>query len=1013
MIKKNLKRLFFVMVFIILCSIFWILAYLFNASENLPNIQDIDKIKLLEKSLITDRNGVILKEIYEENRENIQFKDMGENWVNAIIATEDKNFWDNKGVDVVGIVRSAFNNLFIKIKVAPYLSKIGIWTTRYMWGSTITQQVIKNYMLTNEKSIKRKTNEILLAVKLQKFLGEEIEKEFGQLSVLEKNKKIKEKILEMYSNYIFLWNNNYGIEVASNNYFNKKTKDLSILEASILASIPRWPSKYNPITNPKDTINETNFYKVVYFEYLFKKNTGKNLLEVMSETRDIMENQELFIVKIKDFKSKNQELFTYLKSPTIEEWFATFARQDIIEELKERIKTENIFDFFKANRGILLAELWFEYTPWRKDLVLEAMFDNWYITKKQLEEAVYESIWYTIKPKPKRIRASHFSLYVQDFIEKNFSPELLKKGIIVRTTLDYNLQKIAQESANLSIENKEKYDANNYAMIYTDRKGGVQAYVGSIDFYNKEIEGENDMVQAKRQVGSIIKPLIYSKLMEDKPFWPETPVVDETMQQIGVTANNSDGNFMWIIPIKTALGNSRNIPAIKAFLEVGGEKVVKPFLKNIGLESLSDENAYGWALGIGAGENKMIEMAQAFSYLATKEWAYKINPIISIKDNNWKIIYQNPVYLKGKNKGHIRLDENFSVSEEKISKGVKYLIWSILSDKTNFPSWWVKLFNIKNLNIAVKSGTTNMKDKKGNNVPRDWWFIAYNPEGVAIFWWWNTNGKAMNKKAYWTFMHQKSTYNFFDKMVNTPKDFEKEKGTIQFKEDDNLNIENIFEKDFTQSLNKEEVQSIKIDKLSGKIIGDTDDKNQISNNLIKKWLKLHSWWKTSILNVNILNTCKFDWSEEDLFFPFKINDFNVNIYITFNQKEGVHYTSEYEIENLINSYKDKLILTEEKKLNDPVANEEFQEIEATIAEEEQPQEETSSNKTTDFPQQNKKIDFFVKISANKLYNIETVWEVDKKLNRNILYNSEGKEVKDVPELTCEKYYQEKIPSLVQ
>ena len=1018
---------------------FWFWLYLFNLYSKLPEIEDIDKISLLEKSLITDRNWIVLKELFEENREKVVFSNMSNNWVNAIISTEDKNFWDNNGIDVFGIVRSAANNLFIKIKVAPYLSKIWIGTTRYMWGSTITQQVIKNYMLTNERSFKRKINEIILAIKLQEYLSKEIKKENPNLTKLETEKRVKEKILEMYSNYIFLWNNNYGIESASNFYFNKKAKDLSLLEASILAAIPRWPGKYNPITNKKETIADIDFNKEKYTAHLFEKYNNSNELNSVLENTP-HQNPTLFFNKVKEIKKQNQWKFTWIKEDTFDQWLLTGIYKELENEILNMKWNKDIFDFFKDNKE--LEKIGFSYIPWRKDLVLESMYKNWYIQKEEMEKAVLESISFQVISNRKPIRAAHFDLYVEKFIEKYFDKDLLKKGIIVRTTLDYNLQKVAQNAISNNTGILHKYGANNSSLIHVDNKWGIQAYVGSLDFYNKEIEGENDMLQAKRQVGSIIKPLVYALLFNKKPFGAETPVLDENISSLGVTAKNSDGGYSWLIPIKRALWNSRNIPAIKAFFELGGEKELKPFLKQIGLESLIDWNDYWWSLWIGAGEVKPFEMAQAFSYLINKEGSYKLNPIISIQNNQWEIIYQNPIYLKEQikennwndkpneekdktkeeiNKGKLEIEKNtweedneeekvtiddFSKRNLYIPNWVQYILWDILSTKSNFPSWWVKLFDIKNLSIWVKSWTTNMKDKKWNNVPRDWWFVAYNPNGVTIIWAWNTNWNAMSKNAYWTFIHQKPLTDFYTWLLNKEsKKLSIGIDQVKFKNKDFL-IENIFDKDFNQKVEKIGVKTINISNKTWKLASETTPEENKVTTFIKDWLALPPADSSTTIRTNNDFNCLITDLDKPINIEYVFPQAKLKANFFFNYEYGaMDSISEYDFDRFLKNIKEQYTINTTK--NETWENEEEKNgLEEEFINDKVPTHNEIQTEKVNNTQ--KEITVNVKIWSKFLYNYETIWSIDKKLKNTNLYLENNIFDKEIPKQSCYDYYSSKL-----
>ncbi|USN55910.1 MAG: transglycosylase domain-containing protein [Candidatus Peribacteria bacterium] len=209
--------------------------------KQLPDIGEIENFDFKQATVITDRNGIELYKLFEENRDYVGFNEISTHFVNAIIATEDQRFWTNPGIDRKGTLRAGITD---------------ITQGKSHGGSTITQQLIKNIMLTPEKNIERKLKEIILAMKLSKYIKKDTTRMYKDLNSEELDRKVKEKILELYSNYIFLGNNSYGVETASYTYFATGAKNLDILEAAILAGIPQAPSRYDPYTNKQLLMGE-------------------------------------------------------------------------------------------------------------------------------------------------------------------------------------------------------------------------------------------------------------------------------------------------------------------------------------------------------------------------------------------------------------------------------------------------------------------------------------------------------------------------------------------------------------------------------------------------------------------------------------------------------------------------------------------------------------------------------------------------------------------------------------
>lgn len=242
--------------------------------------------------------------------------------------------------------------------------------------------------------------------------------------------------------------------------------------------------------------------------------------------------------------------------------------------------------------------------------------------------------------------------------------------------------------------------------------GDVLAYVGSADYNNEEIDGKVDMVQQSRQPGSSIKPLIYAYGFMNLPIAIDTPIYDIVFKVGNDTPNNNDAAYEGLMPLRKALGHSRNIPAIKMYFSVGGQDKIIPYLNSIGINSYDSKKDYGYPLSIGAGELKMMELANAYTQLSSVNGApAKINPIMEVKGPDGNILYQ-------------KSEEQEKLQQKIIPGGVAYLLWKILTTEDNLPASWVSNFRVNGLVYANKSGTTDMKDPKtGKKLPRDGWLV--------------------------------------------------------------------------------------------------------------------------------------------------------------------------------------------------------------------------------------------------------------------------------------------------
>lgn len=711
--------------------VLWVRFYR-NVVRDLPDIADIENADFSQTTVITDRNGVDLYKLYEENRDYIPYTDISENFVNAIVATEDQRFRDNPWVDWKGIIRA-------------WIADISSGWKSLQWWSTITQQVIKNILLTPEKKITRKLKEIILAVKLVDYVRNDVSKKYDDLSNKEIDRKMKEEILELYANYIFLGNNSYGIEIASQTYFGVSAKNLTPLQWAILAGIPQAPSRYDPYGN-----------------------RGLLMWEVIIEDPSAQD----------------------LETPA---WVSDTVKNQVISEMKTKINDANLGN--KRNDSKLLSfvewlleyettiwgkEYQINYELWRKDAVLGRMYEMWYLTEDQLKESLSDALDLEFNREPVSIKAPHFVFRVIKQLEQEYEEEVLRTWWLkIKTTLDYDIQKLAEQAIKENAWHYNGYNAYNSSLVYTDSlNGDILAYVGSRDYNNDDIDGQVDMIQSLRQPWSIIKPFVYSLWFMNLKLTIDSPIYDIALKIWNNEPQNADGKFWWLTTIRQALAGSRNIPAIKMFLSAWWEPIIKDFLNKLWMTNLiMDRDHYGYALWLWAAETPMLEMANAYAHLSAMWKPAKINPIMEVRWADGTILYEKKV----------------ETQEQVIPGWVAYLLRNILSSKENFPEDWRANFTIPGLDIATKSGTTNVVQGE-LKLPRDWRLASYTPSKVLVMRWWNTDGSAMRSDAFGWWLNSPTRKSFLNKLKNQ-------------------------QYIINESMEEREVKQISISKLSGKLSG--------------------------------------------------------------------------------------------------------------------------------------------------------------------------------------------------
>ena len=644
-----------------------------------------------QATVIQDKNGVELYKFFDENREYVDIQDISQHMIDAIVAMEDQHYWEHEWLDPWWIFRAALK---------------GKW-----WGSTLPQQLMtnvfklkawlssanKNWLEYRLDKVAYKLRQIVLAKRLNSTLQKQVKAENPGFSNDEAKKEMKRKVLELYLNYIEFGNNSFGVEAAAKSFFGVSASKLSVAQSAVLASLPKWPWQYSPLT----------------------ENWRKKLM---------------WYFKITD-TSGNEYPFDWV------------LKQDIITKFSDAINKADFSNKKSSNSSVnLLKWLWafslivdgkeyyITFYNWRKDVVLSRMFEDGYISEEEYKKAEIEALSLEFKSASFSIKAPHFVFWIRELLEEMYGESaVLEWWLIVKTSLDYNIQKMAESAFQNNVRTLYENWANNSSMLYVNTDNGdVLAYVWSLDYFNDEIQWQIDMVRSRRQSGSSIKPLIYALGFMKLPITIDTPIYDIEYQIWPDKPHNADDKFEWLLSLKAALWHSRNIPAIKMFVAEWWEWVAKPFLQSLWLPLSNDIN-YWYPLAIGAAEVSLLEFAGAYSHLTTETPA-EINPILSITSADWSVIYKKETKEK----------------EDIIPAWVKYLIWKILSDPNNRLAGWVNKFNVAWLTYALKTWTSNMKTPKWNR-PRDGLVAAYTPDNLILMWAWNADASPMNSNAYgWT-----------------------------------------------------------------------------------------------------------------------------------------------------------------------------------------------------------------------------------------------------------------------
>lgn len=586
--------------FIILC-----LAILY-VLKDLPSPRKLTNSENFAVSTqIFDRNGELLYEIYgDENRTPIELESLPPYVYQAAIAIEDKNFYKHFGFDIAGITRAA-------LKIAR--------GERLEGGSTITQQLVKNALLNNERSIQRKIKEAMLSVLTEILYS-------------------KEDILEMYLNYISYGGTAVGIESASKMYFDKHAKDLTLAEAALLAGLPQAPSRYSPFRSDK------------------------------TEAKD------------------------------------------------------------------------------RQSEVLRRMVEDKYITALQAEEAKAQAMKYALSTND--IKAPHFVMYVRELLNEEYGTETVERGgLRVTTTLDLQLQEVAQASLSAEVQSLERLRVSNgAALIVKPNTGEILSMIGSADYFNTEQDGQVNVTLAQRQPGSSIKPIMYATAFQNKILNPGTLLLDsptcfKVPGQKPYCPKNYDGSFRGAVTIRQSLGNSLNIPAVKGLKAIGLTTFIDQATA-MGITSWNDPSRYGLSLTLGGGEIRMIDLVQAFSVIANQGVKVPLTPFIKIEDYKGEVLYETNIEERIANLAALNQDETEAERgglERVMNRAPAYLTSHIMQDNNARMAAFGprSALVIPNQIVSAKTGTTN--DLKDN------WTVGFTPEYLVMTWVGNNDSTPMSR----------------------------------------------------------------------------------------------------------------------------------------------------------------------------------------------------------------------------------------------------------------------------
>ena len=671
--NKIIKNLSIALIGFLLAISVLILSILWSFSNNLPDYKFLKSYKPSVSSKVFSGNGDLVADFSQEKRIFVPYNSIPQNVINSFLSAEDKNFFSHPGVDAKGVLRAIINNI----------SNI-ISSKRLEGASTITQQVAKNFLLTNEVSINRKIKEAILAFRIERALT-------------------KERILELYLNQIYLGSGAYGVAAASLEYFDKSIKELNYAESALLAALPKAPSRYNPYRD-KDL---AKFRRDLIVQNLYDNNF-------------IDKNEYEQIIK-EEIKLKKSEKI-YLEDA---QYYIEDVRKDIIEKLSydkvykeglnintpinlnlQRIATESLRDGlidYDKRRG------------WRGALKNIKYSENWFDKFKeyQLEKTLGWEVAIVKK-------ISKFSATIETENKENGS---IKFDDISWTKKEFkDLFEIGDviyvKNINDNIFSLKQLPRVNGGIVVMDPyTGRVLALSGGFSFKKSEF---NRATQALRQPGSAFKPFIYALALEND-YTPtslilDAPLVLDQGEDLKMWKPENYGKkFYGPSTLRVGLEKSRNLMTVRIAQNLGIEKVVN-FSKNLGIYDNPEKLL---SISLGSAETTLMKLTTAYSSFVNG--GKLVTPVIidRIQDSEGKTIFSDEMrkctnceQISFSSNSYPKIKDNY---KQVFSPQTAYQMTSILEGVVQRGTG--KQLKDLNLNLAGKTGTTNENT--------DTWFIGF------------------------------------------------------------------------------------------------------------------------------------------------------------------------------------------------------------------------------------------------------------------------------------------------
>lgn len=701
-IKFFFKSIFSPAVVLFSLGVTLFIALYFYYEPNLPRAEQLRSTQLQLPIQVYSKENQLIAEFGQFRRRPVTIEEVPKDMINAFIAIEDARFREHKGVDLRGIARAVFTALKNR--------------SVSQGASTITMQLARNLFLTSEKTADRKLREMFLAFK--------IEKEFS-----------KEEILELYLNKIFLGNRAYGVGSAAEVYYGKKLADLTLAQTAMIAGLPKAPSRYNPIRQPKrakirrdyilQRMYEQQYISQAQYQEAISESVSAKVYQVEAETyapyiaemaRASVEAQ----YGVENMYTLGLKIYTTLDSQQQDIAIKT-VRRHLIDYTRRHgyrgpIETLDLSKFDDNQSRLKKLKTYNNYPDLIPAIVLDSNEDTATLQQRDSSNPI------TLKLKQVKWARIYRSENSRGPTVKKVNTVLKKGDVIwVSQTKDdtWELSQLPKVTAALT--------------VIDPKDGAIEAMVGGFDFTYSKF---NRAVQAKRQPGSSFKPFVYAAALATGEYSPASVIRDEEIIVPGSTwsPQNFDKKYHGPTTLREALRKSRNIVSIKLLQEIGLEKATE-FARRFGFTDPALPQDL--TLSLGTGSVTPLEMATTYASFANG--GFKVNNyyIRKILDKDDRVLFQHKPDTVCSQCPSPKITEleapnmpssinGNPVAKRIIEPYVHHQITSMLRDVTISGTAAKATRILKRTDLAGKTGTTNDQ--------RDAWFCGFTPEKVASVW---------------------------------------------------------------------------------------------------------------------------------------------------------------------------------------------------------------------------------------------------------------------------------------